>query len=150
MGDDENRPQKAIPAAVKAMIVDTLGGRVQVSWDPESAATPFGQLVFFAEFLEVSGLFDAWAEECPLIYNSPNAPKKRDVLGTWNLSILAGHRRYAHVTALRSDGVSPQILGMSKIVSEDALRRALGKIPEAEGTEWMRKHLFKSVAAACH
>ena len=39
---------------------------------------------------------------------------------------------------------------MSKIVSEDALRRALGKIPEAEGTEWMRKHLFKSVAAACH
>ncbi|MBU2818024.1 hypothetical protein HF282_11125, partial [Acidithiobacillus ferrooxidans] len=39
---------------------------------------------------------------------------------------------------------------MSKIVSEDALRRALGKIPEAEGTEWMRKHLFKSVTAACH
>ena len=69
MGDDENRPQKAIPAAVKAMVVDTLGGRVQVSWDPESAATPFGQLVFFAEFLEVSGLFDAWVEECPLIYN---------------------------------------------------------------------------------
>ncbi|SMH67335.1 transposase (fragment) [Acidithiobacillus ferrivorans] len=150
MGDDENRPQKAIPAAVKAMVVDTLGGRVQVSWDPASAATPFGQLVFFAEFLEVSGLFDAWVEECPLIYSSPNAPKKRDVLGTWNLSILAGHRRYAHVTALRSDGVSPQILGMSKIVSEDALRRALGKIPEAEGTEWMRKHLFKSVAASCH
>ncbi|MHB8446290.1 MAG: transposase, partial [Acidithiobacillus ferrivorans] len=119
MGDDENRPQKPIPAAVKAMVVDTLGGRVQVSWDPESAATPFGQLVFFAEFLEVSGLFDAWVEECPLIYNSPNAPKQRDVLGTWNLSILAGHRRYAHVTALRSDGVSPQILGMSKIVSED-------------------------------
>ena len=48
MGDDENRSQKAIPAAVKAMVVDTLGGRVQVSWDPESAATPFGQLVFFA------------------------------------------------------------------------------------------------------
>ena len=94
VGDDENRPQKAIPAAVKAMVVDTLGGRVQVSWDPESAATPFGQLVFFAEFLEVSGLFDAWVEECPLIYNSPNAPKKRDVLGTWNLSILADHGKF--------------------------------------------------------
>ena len=62
MGDEEKRPQKAIPAAVKAMIVDTLGGRIQVSWDKESAATPFGQLVFFAEFLEVSGLFDAWVE----------------------------------------------------------------------------------------
>lgn len=34
------------------------GGRIQVSWDKEFAATPFGQLVFFAEFLKVSGLFD--------------------------------------------------------------------------------------------
>jgi hypothetical protein len=33
---------------------------------------------------------------------------------------------------------------MSKIVSEDALRRALGKIPEAEGTEWMRTECFES------
>jgi hypothetical protein len=47
VGDGENQPQKAIPAAVKAMVVDTLGGRVQVSWDTGSAATPFGQLVFF-------------------------------------------------------------------------------------------------------
>ncbi|MBU2718732.1 hypothetical protein HF563_04920 [Acidithiobacillus ferridurans] len=91
MGNDENRPKKVIPAAVKVMVVDTLGGRVSVSWNTGSTATSFGQLVFFAEFLEVSGLFDTWVEECPLINNSPNAPKNRDVLGTWNLSILAGH-----------------------------------------------------------
>ena len=30
MGDDENRPQKAIPATVKAMVVDTRSGRIQV------------------------------------------------------------------------------------------------------------------------
>ena len=35
-------------------------------------------------------------------------------------------RNQRHVTGLRSDGVSPQILSMDKIVSEDALRRALG------------------------
>ncbi|WP_169829319.1 hypothetical protein [Acidithiobacillus albertensis] len=149
MGEAEKHPQKAIPAAVQTMIVDTLGGRIQVSWDQESAATPMGQMVFFAAYLETTGLFDTWVEESPLHYTSPNAPQKRDVLGTLFLSILAGHRRYAHVTALRSDGVSPNILGMGKIVSEDALRRALSKIPEAEGTEWMRKHLFKSVVAAC-
>jgi hypothetical protein len=120
-----------------------------VSWDKESVATPFSQLVFFAAFQEASGLFDAWVDDCPLIYHSPNAPQKRDVPGTLFLSILAGHRRYAHVTALRSVGVSPNILGMRKIVSEDALRRALGKIPETEGTEWMRKHLLKSVVEAC-
>jgi hypothetical protein len=150
MGEGKDWSKKTIPAGVEAMVVDTLGGRVRVSWDKDSPATPYGQLVFFTEFLEVSGLFDAWVEDCPLIYKSPNAPKKRNVLGTWCLSILAGHHRYAHVTALRSDGVSPQILGMSKIVSEDALRRGLAKIPEAEGTEWMRRHLLRSVVAACH
>jgi len=41
MGEEEKHLQKAIPEAVQAMIVDTLGGRVQVSWDKESAATPF-------------------------------------------------------------------------------------------------------------
>ncbi|MFA6183140.1 MAG: hypothetical protein WC672_13645, partial [Acidithiobacillus sp.] len=82
MGEEEKHPQKAIPAAVQAMIVDTMGGRVQGSWDKASSATAFGQLVFFAEFLETSGLFDAWVEDGPLIYHSPNAPQKRDVLGT--------------------------------------------------------------------
>ncbi|MFA6183161.1 MAG: hypothetical protein WC672_13755, partial [Acidithiobacillus sp.] len=82
MGEEEKHPQKAIPAAVQAMIVDTMGGRVQGSWDKASSATSFGQLVFFAEFLETSGLFDAWVEDGPLIYHSPNAPQKRDVLGT--------------------------------------------------------------------
>jgi hypothetical protein len=33
---EEKHPQRAIPGAVKAMIVDTMGNRVQVSWDKES------------------------------------------------------------------------------------------------------------------
>jgi hypothetical protein len=32
------------------------------------------------------------------------------VLGTLLLSVLAGHRRYAHVTALRCDAVNPPLL----------------------------------------
>ena len=31
-------------------VVDTLGGRMHVRWDSGVAATPHGQLVFFAEF----------------------------------------------------------------------------------------------------
>jgi hypothetical protein len=31
--------------------------------------------------------------------------------GTWVLSVLAGHRRYAHVTALRSDSALPELMG---------------------------------------
>lgn len=33
--------------------------------------------------------------------------------------------RYAHVTTLRSDPVNPPLLGMTKVVSEDAVRRGL-------------------------
>ncbi len=65
------------------------------------------------------------------MYNSPNGPRKRDVLGTTLLSILAGHRRYAHITSLRCDGVNRALLGMSKVVSEDAVRRGFKKMDEA-------------------
>ena len=69
--------------------VDTFGGRVHVEWDPEAAVTPLGQLPFFTEYLRVSGLFDPWVEDCPLEWTSPNAPKKRDVLGTAVLAIVS-------------------------------------------------------------
>ena len=83
-----------------------------------------GQLPFFVDFLKKGGLFDAFVADCPLRYASPNAPKKRDVLGTVMLSMLAGHKRYAHIAALRCDGVLPELLGMKKVVSEDAARAA--------------------------
>jgi hypothetical protein len=121
--------------------VDTFGGRVHVEWDPQAAVTPLGQLPFFTEFLQVSGLFDPWVESCPLFLTSPNAPNKRDVLGTAVLAILCGHQRYAHISALRGDSVNPPLLGMSKVVSEDSVRGNLGKIDEADGVAWLQDHL---------
>ena len=35
------------------LCADTFGGRVHVEWDPTAAATPFGQLPFFVEFLKL-------------------------------------------------------------------------------------------------
>ena len=49
---------------------------------------------FFIDYLKQAGLFDAWVADCPLSFTSPNAPKKRDLLGTVMLSVLSGHRRY--------------------------------------------------------
>lgn len=109
----------------------TPGGRYQVRWDEGGSATALGQLAFFAEFLEVSGLFERWVTDCPMAYTSPNAPQTRDVLGTWLLSILDGQWRYAHITGLRGDSVAPGILGMSKIVSDESLRRALKHLAPA-------------------
>ena len=126
--------------------VQTMAGRVRVRWETESAATPLGQLAYFIEFLNLTGLWSRWLESCPLSYRSPNAPTKADVLGTWLLSMLAGHRRYSHVTAIRCDGINPGLLGMKKVISEDALRNALKRIPEAEGSAWLDTHLADSVA----
>ena len=73
--------------------MDTPGGRIHVQWDHGASATPNEQLTFFAEFLAATGVYESWVSNCPLTYNSPNAPSKRDVLGTWLLAILAGHNR---------------------------------------------------------
>ncbi len=125
--------------------LDSFFGPVHVEWDQDAAMTPLGQLPFFIDFLKASGLFDALVADCPLRYASPNAPKKRDVLGTAMLSMLAGHKRYAHIAALRCDAVLPELLGMKKVVSEDAVRRAFQAIDEAEGAVWLRGHLAHCV-----
>ena len=128
--------------------MDTYAGRVQVEWDTEGASTPLGHLAFFVEYLKVAGLFDAWVADCPLVYRSPNAPAKRDVLGTTLLSVLAGHWRYAHITALRGDSVLPELLGMTRLLSEDAVRRALKAMDEHQASEWSQRHLDYTTFAA--
>lgn len=114
-----------LPERAGDLRVATPGGVFQVRWDENSSASALGQLAFFAEFLQVPELFERWVESCPLEYTSPNAPEVRDVLGTWLLSILDGQRRYAHINGLRGDAVAPQVLGMSRIISDESLRRAL-------------------------
>ncbi len=121
--------------------LDSFFGPVRVEWDHEAALTPLGQLPFFIHYLKASGLFDALVADCPLRYRSPNAPDRRDVVGTTMLSMLAGHKRYAHIAALRCDAVLPDLLGMKKIVSEDAIRRAFKAVDETEGAAWLRQHL---------
>jgi len=119
--------------------VATPGGRFHVRWDEGGSATALGQLPFFAEFLEVSGLFARWRDGCPMAYTSPNAPEVVDVLGTWLLSILDGQRRYAHVTGLRGDEVAPQILGMKKIIS-GTMKNGMGRTHALTGKEEMSRH----------
>ena len=155
-----------VQAAHESMRVHTPGGVFTVRWDERGSATALGQLAFFAQYLETAGLFEGWVNSCPLSYTSPNAPALVDVLGTWMLSILDGHCRYAHVGALRGDGVAPSILGMSKIIGDDSLRRALSAIAPApddkhserqraaqqaqlaRAVRWMQEQLKHSIAQA--
>jgi hypothetical protein len=121
--------------------VDTFGGKVFVRWDPDASVTGFGPAAYFIEFLKANGLWERWVEDCPLHYTSPNAPPKEDILGTLMLSVVAGHKRYAHISTVRSDSVLPQLLGMQRVRSEDAVRRAFQQGEEEPYTVWTRKHL---------
>ena len=124
--------------------LDTFAGKVHVKWAPEATVSSLGLMPFFIEFLKTSGLFDRWVEDCPLHYTSGNAPEKRDVLGTLVLSVLAGHWRYAHISAIRADGVNPGLLGMNGVASEDSVRRGMKAMDETASGQWMKKHLKAS------
>ena len=139
-------PSTALTAVPGPVAVDTFGGCIHVGWDAQAAVTPLGQLPFFIDFLQVSGRFEPWVASCPLKLTSPNAPSNRDLLGTAVLAILAGHQRYAHISALRGDTLNAPLLGMTKVVSEDSVRRHLGRMDEAAGVKWLQDHLDEGVA----
>ena len=115
-------------AAENVTSLDTFAGKIHVKWSPEATVSSLGLMPFFIEFLKTSGLFDKWVEDCPLHYTSANAPEKRNVLGTLLLSVLSGHWRYAHINAIRGDGINPELLGMTRVASEDSVRRAMTTI----------------------
>jgi hypothetical protein len=133
-----NQPLEAVNT------LDTFAGKIHVKWAPEAAVSSMGWMPYFIEFLKSSGLFDKWVADCPLHYTSGNAPEKRDVLGTLVLSVLAGHWRYAHINAIRADGINPELLGMTRVASEDSVRRAMKGMDETAGSQWMKEHLKSS------
>src|SRR5258708_5599471 len=136
---EQQKGEMQTPETVLSL--DTFAGKIQFRWAPEAEVSSLGQMPFFTEFLKTSGVFENWVNDCPLAYTSPNAPQKRDVLGTILLSVLAGHWRYAHISALRGDGVNPELLGMRKVASEDSVRRGLSAMQAEESGRGLRKHL---------
>ena len=131
-------------AAETVTSLDTFAGKIHVKFAPEATVSSLGLMPFFIEFLKISGLFDKWVEDCPLHYTSGNAPEKRNVMGTLVLSVLAGHWRYAHINAIRGDGINPELLGMTRVASEDSVRRAMKALDEAASGQWMKVHLKAS------
>ena len=131
-------------AAETVTSLDTFAGKIHVKFAPEATVSSLGLMPFFIEFLKTSGLFDKWVEDSPLHYTSGNAPEKRNVMGTLVLSVLAGHWRYAHINAIRGDGINPELLGMTRVASEDSVRRAMKAIDEAASGQWMKVHLKAS------
>ena len=125
-------------------VVETYAGKMRIRWDESAAVTAMGQMPVFIDFLKTSGLWDGFLGDCPLKYTSPNAPSLVEVLGTLMMSVLAGQSRYAHISGLRGDGVNPELLGMDKVLSEDAARRGFQHAEPEQLREWLQKHLRKT------
>jgi hypothetical protein len=89
--------EPTLGAPVEHTKLDTFGGRVEVLWDPKAEVTALGPLVYFIQFLKASGLWERWVEECPIAYSSNNAPPKAGILGGILITLLSGHRRFAHI-----------------------------------------------------
>ena len=129
------------PSAVgQAVDIPAFGGRLDVSWDPDSQVTQWGGLAYFVSYLKTSGLFDRLVEDAPFHYTSPNAPEVRDVVGTTVLAIVCGFTRYVHINRLRNDTVLAALLGLGRIVCEDSVRRALKSADGRELDAWLARH----------
>lgn len=124
-GDSSDQVNDSSSASAKV-----LGMRVQWS-DQSKQVTQMAGLAYFVQFLETTGLFEQFVESCPLAYKSNNAPDKRAVLGTILLSVLNGHTRYAHMSALSGNGLDAELLKMQSIPSEDSIRSALLKLVDS-------------------
>ena len=141
MGEARHKADRAVQETARALHVETPGGRIHVRGDGQSAATPFGPMAFFIEFLMRTGLYAKWIETCPLSDHGPHRSQLSDIVGPWLLSALSGHTRYAPSTTLRADGVLPARLGMTRTVSEDTVRRALSAIEDDAGRPWRQAPL---------
>lgn len=121
------------PAFVQGGNLDipAFGGPMGIRWDEGARVTPWGGFAYFATFLRTSGLFDRLVADAPFEYASPNAPAVRDVVGTAVLAILADFTRYCHVERLRNDTACAALLGLTKVVSDESLRRGLKRCEEA-------------------
>lgn len=141
MGESKLKVAKREEMLLSCSGMQTMAGRVQARWESASAAMPMGQLAYFIEFLNLTGLWSRWLEGCPLTYSCPNAPTKAEVLGTWLLSMLAGHCRYSHVTAIRCDGINPTSASSScrrtsSATSANSLASRAGRMPAKDGKGW--------------
>jgi hypothetical protein len=142
--------KNSLPAPAGRWPVDTPGGRFYAEWDDQAPVTREGQLMFFFQFLHVGGRWEEFLRDCPLKYIGNRGSGAPNVMGTAMLSVLSGHWRYAHINAVRGDGVNPGLLGMSHVVSEDVVRLGIGRIKEKSGHDWLSTQVLDSIAPALH
>ncbi len=81
-------PRKAVVGSQQSSALDTFGGRIPVEWDHA-------------------------ARTAAVLHRVSQGERPVRGLGS---GLPAGHHRYAHSTAIRHDGIHPELLGVSRLV----------------------------------
>jgi hypothetical protein len=84
-------PVQSEEGASEPIGVDTFGGRIHIQCDPEAAATPFGQLGFFVQFLD-SRFISPVRAGLPAAVHQSQRSVQMDILGTYLLATLAAQK----------------------------------------------------------
>jgi hypothetical protein len=84
--------------------------------------TPFGGLSVFIEFLQKIGYRRQISEHLPVHLKSPNAIDPGGTFTAFLISVVAGARRFAHTSWLRTDRALHAVLGMKRFPTDGTIR----------------------------
>jgi hypothetical protein len=144
MGEAKQRALMVRQEVVEALGLETAGVSSKCAGMVRHSPAPWGRW-HFHRVSDGDGTVRELGQGVSAGLQESQRSSRRDILGRWLLSIVSGHWRYAHVSAVRCDGVNPGLLGMSGVVAEDTLRRALKAIDESAGSEWLKHHIGRTV-----
>jgi len=108
------------------------GGKKVELRETERAVTPFGGLVVFFEFLRRIGYGPAVRLHLPFSLTSPNAIDPVETFTAFLLSVVAGARRFAHTSVLRSDVALHALLGISRFPIDDTVRNLFKRFGQGQ------------------
>ena len=115
------RPAGGAVCHEEAPEIDSLAGKIGVLWArSRTSSTSSIRRTCRVLLCSVSGPEHQIGHALPV----------RDILGTLPLEVAAGTSRHAHVNAMGSDEVSPNLLGMGRVCSYDSVRRTTGRMEE--------------------
>jgi len=108
------------------------GGKKVELRETERAVTPFGGLVVFFEFLRRIGYGPAVRLHLPFSLTSPNAIDPVETFTAFLLSVVAGARRFAHTSVLRSDVALHALLGICRFPIDDTVRNLFKRFGQGQ------------------
>lgn len=103
-------------------VTPIFGKKKVVLRETPRAVTPFGGLSVFIEFLGKIGYREQVSEAMPVHLKSPNAIDPGETFTAFLIAVVAGARRFAHTSWLRSDRALQRLLGMERFPTDGTIR----------------------------